>query len=1467
MALSHSIKIIIDVHSNCRLSLAKRLVHLVRVSDFLCLFLISPQVLLCLPLQHQVIHGSVKIEESPQVLTITASDQTILNWKDFSIEENETTRFVLPNANSSVLNRVIEMYPSRLLGNLEANGRIILVNPCGVLVGANSQIDTASFVASSIDVLDSAFLESKDLLFTGESEAPIINLGKIFASEGEVFLLGRHVESHGIIEANADAGVIAASTVILKPKDLSSICIRTDEFNTDSDNFFSYAFHRNESLDTDSSHAIMTGSIKSHGDQLTILGDQVELLDRAQIDLSQDLGGGTILVGGDFQGNNPNVRNASKTFISEGAIVAADARQCGNGGKIIAWGDDSVTVLGKLSARGGLEVGDGGFIEVSSKNQFEFGWLVDVAAPNGKNGTLLLDPTDITITAAASTGGVVIGNPTTLPALTPVNINNGNLATFLNLNGNVLITTNVLPNQAGAGNISVSAAVTWDSVNSLTLIAANNITVTNNIQNGPTVGTGNVTLDAGGANVTIGTGANVSVGSINGTTTVNAPAATVLLQPTLGTRTAQIGYFSNSGDVAAGPINVNCNTLVLRGSVSGSSAQIGHGQSTSTSNSATTNTADITVVATGDITLDTFAGGVAYCVIGHGSRNYDPSLATNSNQDGDITVTSLGGSIVMQHPLSGNGAITRIGHGFGGRTIAADMFFPTLAGNITVFAQGNISLISNVTNGNNNFIGHGGAARFFTSGITGDILVQCCGDLTMNGNSNPTNSHTIAIGSPYFNSVAPFPNVTQNIRVGVGGNILMQARQRCFIGSQFICNAGNQIFTGDIEVVAGGNITMNSYSGDAFIGVTMIGEMAGDQANSNVFVASGGNLTMSILIDPLNPLTATASIHTGGTVAVASGGNITLNSGTAAGFSGPIDIGTSNRNTAVPPPLGNTRIFAAGNIIANNGATQTSMLGYSTEFFLPPYNVQIRAGGDIQMADSISGAQSTTTGNILIEADSNFLVGELWGFTGANLTSVCSLPFNPALPLPNPCPGSPVNGNSPAQAADGVGGFYVNTLVPPAFGGNIILETTTGDITVNSACNSVLGPIPNLNIGNGAADNIQINTINGNITIAGSICSNAFRNVLIDVVVNPWTSDDPLTPTGAKGNILVRACDTIFVYNDVVSSGPAGALGSVTMIADNNLDGTGNLEIGDGMGIMPTISTINGSIALSAGLRDASCQPPFVCTRVDKDDANINHRSGSLVTCLGSGTIVETASGSINLTNSNIIAQSGSIHLLAGSNINIGSNIQNFFPMGEIILVANENVNLLNAAALISSPNLVTIVADNAFPAVPLLGTGRISTAVGSRIIGNPLQIYTSQQGYNSILGTLNGILFSNGTLFQNSSLEQWCTYFGCPFQIAGLGFPYTVFYKNCLTQLTQQAMVIVDEILVNLLHPYNEYPGWIEEFFVSREGEGNWNRVDSAIMGFKDAYIIRRRLLHGANHPKSWTHLMSEGRLSDFRD
>ena len=162
--------------------------------------------------------GTATFEEAAGSLTIKqSSDRGIIHWDDFSIDQSEITKFLQPGAQSATLNRVVGGNASSLLGALQADGQVFLINPNGILIGAGARIDTGSFVASTLDVADSEFLAGGDMKFFGSSAAAVTNLGTINASSGDVFLLGREVTNAGTITApNGVVGLGAGTEVLLK---------------------------------------------------------------------------------------------------------------------------------------------------------------------------------------------------------------------------------------------------------------------------------------------------------------------------------------------------------------------------------------------------------------------------------------------------------------------------------------------------------------------------------------------------------------------------------------------------------------------------------------------------------------------------------------------------------------------------------------------------------------------------------------------------------------------------------------------------------------------------------------------------------------------------------------------------------------------------------------------------------------------------------------------------------------------------------------------------------------------------------------------------------------------------------------------------------------------------------------------------------------------------------------------------
>ncbi|MFZ2391354.1 MAG: filamentous hemagglutinin N-terminal domain-containing protein, partial [Rhodoferax sp.] len=83
-----------------------------------------------------VVNGQASFQQLGNVRTITNTPGTVIEWPGFSIAAGEVTRFVQQNSASAVLNRITGQEPSLILGALQSNGRVFLINPNGVLFGA-----------------------------------------------------------------------------------------------------------------------------------------------------------------------------------------------------------------------------------------------------------------------------------------------------------------------------------------------------------------------------------------------------------------------------------------------------------------------------------------------------------------------------------------------------------------------------------------------------------------------------------------------------------------------------------------------------------------------------------------------------------------------------------------------------------------------------------------------------------------------------------------------------------------------------------------------------------------------------------------------------------------------------------------------------------------------------------------------------------------------------------------------------------------------------------------------------------------------------------------------------------------------------------------------------------------------------------------------------------------------------------
>ena len=252
------------------------------------------------------------------------------------------------------------------------------------------------------------------------------------------------------------------------------------------------------------------------GGTVVVTGENIQLAG-ATIDASGDAGSGHVLIGGDTGGGHPSsaaanielaklesfgIPTATSVSVDAASVINTSATGSGNGGKVVLWSDQQTTFAGTILARGGAAGGDGGFLETSSHQMLAYTGTVDLRAPLGKVGTLLLDPADFYI------------NPDTrAPEVPP----GASVMTELQIErqlalGNVTITTSTTTNPSGQnGDIFVYSNINWSTNSTLTLSAYRDI----NIEPGVTISnftategplaTGNLVLRADNTGIGIGT--------------------------------------------------------------------------------------------------------------------------------------------------------------------------------------------------------------------------------------------------------------------------------------------------------------------------------------------------------------------------------------------------------------------------------------------------------------------------------------------------------------------------------------------------------------------------------------------------------------------------------------------------------------------------------------------------------------------------------------------------------------------------------------------------------------------------------------------------------------------------------------------------------------------------------------------------------------------------------------------------
>ena len=1292
-----------------------------------------------LPTNPTISSGSANISQTTNKLTVNQNtDKLITNWSSFNIGKDATVQFVQPSSTSSALNRVTSSDPSYIFGTLQANGKIILVNPNGVLFANGAKVDVGSIIASTLKTADKDFL-SDQLIFEKDNLAGTIqNDGTIRAfAGGTVALIGSQVTNNGkiktkqgttallagdkvtltlngnrLIKYNIDEGtlnslvennnaIIAKEGVVILSAKALNLLSKSSVNNTG--NIEAKGFSQVggkiylDGDQTTNSGKLVASSKNNSGGLIQVTGEEVKLTSTASLDASGATGGGTVLVGGDYQGKNPLIKNANLLNVEQGSYINVDATLNGDGGKAIFWADKQNNFEGQIFARGGVLGGNGGFAEVSSKGLLNYNGITNTLALLGITGTLLLDPTSYfigTSTAAADSTHSILSIATLNTNLSSTNqtitaSNDIDFAGDLSFSGSN--TSSLIldaPVMVLGGSISVSGTGKLNvnlgnskSANNLWVSGSNRSISTNNgtiSVSGNIGGAHNLTLNSGTAATTL----NNATGNLSGTywpgtvttNTITSGSSILNYNPRVNGDIVTIdfgnGTISASGGFSVTPASIP--NYINTGTGSGGNTDYdfnGKGGTTLSYkklNDATTYTASITSGGHVLLPANTNINYIQYEV---GSSNavtitaasttttntYDSSSINTSTLNSlDVTSSTLTAANItlnsnnsLSITNSGAGSITGVIAGSGATLTKAGAGTLTLSGTNTYTGATTVSAGTLAISADANLGTAPGSATAGQLALNGGTL-QTTAAFTLNSNRGIS----LGTGGGTINTNTDSASTLTYGGIIAGSNGLTKS------GSGKLTLSGANTYSGSTTLTAGSLLIGNAGSGS-------VGSITNSSVGTGTLVFNGGTISSdsSTARTINNPITYT--------------GNVSFGDGTNNGaltFAAAEALGDTNRTLTANTTGGTT---LSGIISGNSGVGITkSGLGTLT----------------LSENNTYSGITNFNQGILAISSESNL------GATPASITAN-SLNFsNGTLQLTGSNNSVSLNSNRGVTINSGTDGVFnissTNTLTIPGVitGAGTLYKQGLGTLSLTGT-NTYTGNTF-ITIGGGifqigSAGSLNSGNYAGTITLNGSGTGGSFKySSSADQILSGLIKDGgsytgtSLTKDTSSSSTLTLSGTNTYNGNTAINAGT---------IAITNGSALGGSSSGQG-----TTVASGATLGISGGITAA--EP---------------------ITISGTG----ASGGAINFTGGNN-TYSGSITLAADSTINSTSGQQ---TISSVINGTNAN----SQALTVTTSDALTL-SGGSVGQTTSLSTFNASTTSGNLTLGE--NIKTGNTGSSSIV-------------------------------------------------------------------------------------------------------------------------------------
>jgi len=348
-----------------------------------------------------VINGSITVDPlgGGTTQSMSASNGAIGHFSDFDIAAGHIVNLSQTGGpNPNALFRVFSGDGTQILGQFNANGNVFLIDPAGILFGADSVINVNQLIASSLNISNEDFLAGNYEFIAGDGAlGAVINEGTINAEQGAA-LIGRRILNTGTI-TTLEGGfvVMAAGDRVLLGEPGSHVLVEMNSVALPEEG-------EGEVINDGEITAPAGNVVMASGD---VFASALELPKVSSGNGRVEQNGDVIVDGVDTDGGNVSLTAADEVVLGSSSLTSANAGTDSDAGLVVAHSINRTTVQAgaQIQATGGHvpEPGLGGFddsvdttVEITG-DYVNLAGDIDASATDGKRGKIVIDALDMTV--------------------------------------------------------------------------------------------------------------------------------------------------------------------------------------------------------------------------------------------------------------------------------------------------------------------------------------------------------------------------------------------------------------------------------------------------------------------------------------------------------------------------------------------------------------------------------------------------------------------------------------------------------------------------------------------------------------------------------------------------------------------------------------------------------------------------------------------------------------------------------------------------------------------------------------------------------------------------------------------------------------------------------------------------------------------------------------------------------------